>query len=202
MPERRVPTQKRSIERVELVLNTAKSLIGEHGNDAVSMREIAKQAELPISSIYQYFPDKNAILAAIMQQYFDAIHELIKHFIADCNSLDDVCQGLMAGVDQFYDMFKQEPSLAVLWAGMQANPTLKELDANDSRINAGLITAKLVEILPKTCEKEIFSAALLLLHTLGMTARLALDETYEDDAQAVIAEFKTLALLRLTALAK
>lgn len=201
MAQRRVPTQKRSKEKFDLILATAKSLVGEHGNDAVSMREIAKQAGLPISSIYQYFPDKNAILAAIMQGYFDGIRELIKAFLLDCESLDDLCQGLMAGVDTFYSMFKQEPTLAVLWAGMQANQELKQLDAQDSHINANLIAEKISEILPSKDRQEIFSAALLLLHTLGMTARLALDES-DDGAKAIIAEFKTLALLRVKALAE
>ena len=197
-PVRRTPTQKRSKERYELVIHTAKRLIGEMGNDSVSMREIAKQADVPISSIYQYFPDKNAILEAIMQSYFDEIRLGLNHFVDCCQSKEDMKQGIIKGIDQFYLAFKQEPTLAILWAGLQANPQLKALDTQDSYENAELITEKLCCITTKATKNDIHNAVLLLLHTAGMSVRLALDM---DDEQATkfIDEYKTLALLRLDA---
>lgn len=196
---RRVPTQQRSKEKFELILKTAKQLIGERGNDSVSMREIAKQAGVPISSIYQYFPDKNAILEAIMQGYFDEIRAGLLHFVDCCKSKESMKRGIIEGVDQFYLAFKQEPTLAILWAGLQANPQLKELDAKDSRENAQLITDKLCCISSKTNKPEVYNATLLLLHTAGMTVRLALDmETSQ--ANAFIEEYKILALHRIDAI--
>ena len=53
----RKPTQGRGRAKYEMILTTAKRLIGEHGNDSVSMREIAKQAGISVASIYQYFPE-------------------------------------------------------------------------------------------------------------------------------------------------
>ncbi|OUS30075.1 hypothetical protein A9Q99_06210 [Gammaproteobacteria bacterium 45_16_T64] len=197
--ERRIPTQKRSREKYDLILATAKELIGERGNDSVSMREIAKQAGLAISSIYQYFPDKNAILEAIMQNYFDKIRELISRFLSDCKTIEDFQNGLSVGMDMFYLLFKQEPALATLWAGIQANTELKELDAEDSRINSTLITEAFVSIFPNIHEEDIYGAILLLLHTAGMTVRLAL-ATPDKDGDKLIEEFKTLATLRLNSL--
>ncbi|KZY67175.1 hypothetical protein A3742_07840 [Oleiphilus sp. HI0071] len=196
---RRTPTQKRSKERYELVVNTAKQLIGERGNDSVSMREIAKQANVPISSIYQYFPDKNAILEAIMQSYFEEIRQGLRHFVDCCQCREDLKKGIIQGIDLFYATFKQEPTLAILWAGLQANPKLKELDAQDSRENAGLLTDKLCCFSKNSSSNEIYNAVLLLLHSAGMTVRLALDM---EPAQAdrFIDEYKALALLRLDAL--
>lgn len=198
-PSRRTPTQKRSKERYELVINTAKRLIGEMGNDSVSMREIAKQADVPISSIYQYFPDKNAILEAIMQSYFDEIRIGLNHFVDCCQSKEDMKKGIVDGIDQFYLAFKQEPTLAILWAGLQANPQLKALDTQDSHENAELITHKLCCITTKSNKDEIHNAVLLLLHTAGMSVRIALDMEPKQAAK-FIDEYKALALLRLEAL--
>jgi len=198
MPQdRRIPTQKRSREKYDLILSTAKGLIGERGNDSVSMREIAKQAGLAISSIYQYFPDKNAILEAIMQTYFDSIRDLITQFLTECKSQKDIEIGINTGTDLFYSLFKSEPALASLWASMQANNELKELDAEDSRINARLITETLKSIFSTTNEMEIYSAILLLLHAVGMTVRLALTVP-EEEGSALVDEFKKLALLRVS----
>lgn len=202
---RRTPTQKRSKERYERIITTAKTLIGEMGNDSVSMREIAKQANVPIGSIYQYFPDKNAILEAIMQSYFDDIRVGLNHFVDCCQSKEDMKEGVINGIDQFYLAFKQEPTLAILWAGLQANPLLKELDARDSRENAELITDKLCCITDNgngngnDKRKAIYNAVLLLLHTAGMTVRVALDME-EKQAIAFIDEYKTLAITRLEAI--
>ena len=198
-PSRRTPTQKRSKERYERVIITAKRLIGEMGNDSVSMREIAKQADVPISSIYQYFPDKNAILEAIMQSYFDEIRIGLNHFVNCCQSKEDMKKGIIDGIDQFYLAFKQQPTLAILWAGLQANPQLKALDTQDSYENAELITEKLCCITSKSDKNEIHNAVLLLLHTAGMSVRLALDMDAQQ-ASKFIDEYKALALLRLEAL--
>jgi len=168
------------------------------GNDSVSMREIAKQAGVPISSIYQYFPDKNAILEAIMQSYFDEIRIGLNHFVDCCQSKEDMKKGIVDGIDQFYQAFKQEPTLAILWAGLQANPQLKALDEQDSLQNAQLITERLCCLSNKSSKDEIFNAVLLLLHTAGMTVRLALSMD-SGQANSFINEYKTLALLRLNA---
>ena len=195
---RRIPTQKRSKEKYEAILRTAKQLIGDMGNDSVSMREIAKQAEVPISSIYQYFPDKNAILEAIMLDYFEEMRKGVRHFVNCCQSTEAMQQGIIDGIEAFYLSFTSEPTLAVLWAGLQANPQLKALDAQDSLENAQLITDQLCCITSDLNRSEIMNAVLLLIHTAGMAVRLALDME-ENQAQAFIDEYKTLAVLRLQA---
>ncbi len=198
--ERRIPTQERSREKYELILNTAKRLIGTHGNDAVSMREIAKESGVAISSIYQYFPDKNAILAAIMQGYFSRIRAMITAFVEDCEDLQTFTEGLAQGIDVFYQLFRDEPVLATIWAGVQANTQLRDLDAQDSQTNANILADRLCEIRPDLERNEIYDATLLLLHAAGMTARLALGMT-DEAGKRLVEEYKKLALLRMQAIA-
>lgn len=195
---RRTPTQERSREKYEQILHAAKQLIGERGNDAVSMREIAKAAGVAPSSIYQYFPDKNAILAAIMQDYFDQVDTLLQALTDRVRTVDELSAALDAGVDQFYALFAREPVLATLWAGIQANTVLRELDNDDSVSKARLLTAALCRLLPQASQDEAFDAALLLIQTLGLVVRMALTMSPEQ-GQRLIAEFKRLSRLRLAA---
>ena len=67
--KRRVPTQDRSAERVRSILQTAADLVAEVGYDQVTMTAVAERAEGSIGSLYQYFPDKSAIMQALFAQY-------------------------------------------------------------------------------------------------------------------------------------
>lgn len=64
-PERRVPTQERSRRRVEDILDAAELLVVQDGVEAITTREIARAAQVPVASLYQYFADKEAVLLAL-----------------------------------------------------------------------------------------------------------------------------------------
>src|SRR5262245_1644489 len=59
---RKMPVQKRSRERVERMLAVATELIAEKGSDALRMGEVAERSGVSIGSLYQFFPDKTALL--------------------------------------------------------------------------------------------------------------------------------------------
>ena len=63
--KRRVPTQERSRRRVEGLLDAAARLVVERGVEALTTRDIAEAAGVPVASLYQYFADKEALLLAL-----------------------------------------------------------------------------------------------------------------------------------------
>ncbi len=66
---RRVPKQERSEKRVETMLAAAGAVIGQRGLEAATMTEIAAQADMSIGALYQYFPNKDALAAALRAAY-------------------------------------------------------------------------------------------------------------------------------------
>lgn len=78
---RRVPRQDRSSQRVKLVLKAAAELIVEGGYDAATMTGIAGRARTSVGSLYQYFPDKAAVMQALLAQLGDDAEELWKPLI-------------------------------------------------------------------------------------------------------------------------
>jgi|RifCSPhighO2_12_1023870.scaffolds.fasta_scaffold129570_1 AcrR family transcriptional regulator len=197
---RRTPSQERSRERYETILRVARDLIGERGNDAVSMREIARQAGAPISAIYQYFPDKNAILAAIMEAYFDRIRSMVIELVESCDSFESLLEKSFRGLGSLYRIFREDPALATLWAGLQANPELQELDAEDSRRNAKIIAEKVLALSPKAHPVEVHDSMYLLSHMMGMAIRVSLT-LEEPEGERLFNEFKRIVMLRLQAFA-
>ncbi len=75
---RRRPRQSRGQKRVELLLDAAAEVIAESGIDAATAEAIALRARTAKGSLYQFFPNRDAVLAALALRYADemrAIHE-------------------------------------------------------------------------------------------------------------------------------
>lgn len=61
---RRQPKQERSVETVRIILDAAQNVISRSGIQGATAAAIAKEAGISIGSLYQYFPTKDAVLAA------------------------------------------------------------------------------------------------------------------------------------------
>ena len=79
------PKQKRSRERVQLILEATRNVLREDGIKALSTNSIAARGGIPVSSIYQYFPDKEAILIAVYEDYLEKIRTAYDEFDTEEN---------------------------------------------------------------------------------------------------------------------
>ncbi len=199
-PLRRRPSQDRGKERYDLIVRATQHLVGERGNDDVSIRDIAKEAGIAPSSIYQYFNDKNAIIVAIMEDYFDRSFEALKARTSSASNLSEWVLALEESVDFFINMIMEDPGWATIWSGIQASPALRDIDNEDALRNAHLLKEQILHFCPYVSAKEALAACVLLVQLVGLTARLALfsDTHLRDD---LISEFKTILRMRIKALA-
>ena len=68
--------ERRHREKTELrerILATAREMFASEGVEAVTMRKIADRIEYSATAIYQYFPDKEALLREICERDFAAL---------------------------------------------------------------------------------------------------------------------------------
>ncbi|RJL35324.1 TetR/AcrR family transcriptional regulator [Bailinhaonella thermotolerans] len=68
---RKTPRQQRSADTVERILQAAARVFVEHGYAAGTTNRIAEAANLSIGSLYQYFPNKDAILIQLVRRHID-----------------------------------------------------------------------------------------------------------------------------------
>lgn len=66
---RKMPKQTRSAQTVEAILDAAAGVFGERGYGGGTTNHIAERAGVSIGSLYQYFPNKDAILAGLMERH-------------------------------------------------------------------------------------------------------------------------------------
>jgi AcrR family transcriptional regulator len=69
---RRRPVQTRSKQTVERILDAAAHVFGERGY-AGTTNHVAERAGVSIGSLYQYFPDKDALLVALHDRHLEQI---------------------------------------------------------------------------------------------------------------------------------
>lgn len=70
---RRRPVQRRSRERVARLLDACAELLDEVGYDALTTREVARRAEVPIGTLYQFFADRQALCRALAERNLDRL---------------------------------------------------------------------------------------------------------------------------------
>ena len=73
MSEIRIPTQKRSIEKKDKIVEKGFELMCENGYFNTSTNDIAKYAGVSTGIIYQYFNDKKEIFIEGVKNYSDTI---------------------------------------------------------------------------------------------------------------------------------
>jgi len=66
-PSRRTPKQARAKATVDDLLEAAARLMAEEGPAALTTTRIAKRAGTSVGSVYQYFPDREAIVVALVE---------------------------------------------------------------------------------------------------------------------------------------
>lgn len=201
LPPRRRPRQARSRDRVDAILQAARELIGKHGNDAVSMREIASRASVPIASVYDYFPDKNGILRALMVRYLSDIQMQLVEILAPVDSLPELTSAIDRMVDALVAIFRKERELPTIWGAVQANTTLRQLDVEDGRRIAQFLGERFMQVIPNADPESVRDACLYAVSTVSTTVRMAV-YTNPRDGERLIREFKTLMQLRLQSLVK
>ena len=72
---RRKPQRQRGHERVAALLEAAGACFVEKGYEGTTMTEVAARAGAAIGSLYQFFPTKEALARALLEQYAQAAYE-------------------------------------------------------------------------------------------------------------------------------
>lgn len=187
---RRSPKQQRSRGRVEEILAAARRLIGEKGIDAVKMREIAALAGGPISSVYQYFPNKSAILAMLFEQWTDEIDARIEQRLSEVSDVDDLMAAASELLDYFYSRVAEDTTILDLLNAVQADKALRDLDLASSRRQVEQFCRVGERFMPEARHDEFRRVTFLMFHLAFGAVRLAIWD--RSDSGCVLTDFKAI----------
>jgi len=99
--KRRNPKQARAQATVDAILEAAFQILERDGEARLNTNLIAERAGVSIGTLYQYFEDREAILAAMGQRQVEATRERITQIILsapETGSVRAIVQAVMTGI--------------------------------------------------------------------------------------------------------
>jgi len=105
--------QKRSRERIKIILNTANEILLEHGVEAITVANIAKYSGLKRTSTYKFFPTPDSLKSMMISCYLDECLEELKD-TSNNISTDQSSVVVMRCVEMLYNFFQRVKGAQIL----------------------------------------------------------------------------------------
>jgi AcrR family transcriptional regulator len=81
IPLQRAPRQQRSREKVARALTAASELVAREGVAALTLPRVAEAAGVSVGALYQYLPDRDAIVRALVAEYHARLEALLENAV-------------------------------------------------------------------------------------------------------------------------
>jgi AcrR family transcriptional regulator len=188
--QRRTPQQARSRQKLARVLEAADRLLVTDGAEALTTTRIAAAAGISVGALYQYLPDRDAIVDALAERYLGRLDELMASFV-DRAASETWPDPVALLVDAFAALYRAEPGFRALWFGRHLTQRTREADRRHKRaMAAGLHRALVAQrLLPDD------PAAATACHTAFLAADAVIQEAFRTDPDGspdLLDELKTM----------
>ncbi|HEY1012422.1 MAG TPA: TetR/AcrR family transcriptional regulator [Herpetosiphonaceae bacterium] len=185
---RREPVQERSKQLVAWILDAAVQVYDQRGYAAATTTRIAERAGISVGSLYQYFPDKHAILVALAERHIAEGRELALRLLGEALREPPPLEALIRlFVAEFLALHRANPTLHRLLfeeiplpASVRAR--LREAEAELVAAVAGLLAARHDVAAPDPA----FAAYALVSIVEALTHRYALHGSPQFDEGAYV----------------
>jgi AcrR family transcriptional regulator len=107
---RKQPRQQRSQATVEAILDATARVLCTTGYDRASTNRVALAAGVSVGSLYQYFPSKEALVAALVERHVEQMVLLVKTKLAEVASAP-LAVGVRTMIDAMFAAHAVDPKL-------------------------------------------------------------------------------------------
>jgi AcrR family transcriptional regulator len=189
----RAPVQARSRERVDRILAVATELIGERGSEHLKMGELAARAGVSVGSLYQYFPDKAAVILALAERISDGSRRCIEGALAPVRTQAELGQAFGDLIDLYWRLFQAEPVRRDIWAGAAADKALVAVELAESRASGEVLAAAMLRARPDADPAAVATTAFLVWQLGEAAMRLAVSLPRQE-GDAVVAAYRRMSV--------
>ncbi|MBA3819903.1 MAG: TetR family transcriptional regulator [Deltaproteobacteria bacterium] len=193
---RKRPRQERSKATVDTLLEATARVLVKQGFDGLTTNAVAEAAGVSIGSLYQYYPNKEALVAALIEQHLDEMNAAIFSELTRV-ALLPMTQAIRAVIELTIRAHTIEPELhrvlteQVPRVGRMAR--LREADGICRRMVAGVLAARKDELAiadPDTAAFVIVASIEAITHRAALFAPERLrDPRLIDEAVALVTRY-------------
>ena len=112
------PTQRRSTQRLDALLDAAAEIVDETGFDRLTTQMVAERAGASIGTVYRYFPDRVAVLHALRERSVRRFRERVAVDMAN-TELRTWWDVVDIALDASIALYREEPGFSVVHAAQR-----------------------------------------------------------------------------------
>jgi len=188
---RKQASQDRSRATVEALVEATARILVREGFDAASTNHIAAMAGVSIGSLYQYFPSKEALVAAVIDRHHQELMHVVRGALAEVGSepLEPAVRKLVAAAIQAH---RVDPKLhRVLTEQIPRTGRLENV-ASFSRENYSLFRAYLEGHRDEVRAVDLALAAFVCVTSIeALTHTAVLHQVISDEATTALVDEAT-----------
>lgn len=200
-PLRRAPQQERGQRRLDKILEAAGKVIAKVGYEAATTNAIARQARTSIGSLYQFFPNKEAILQALADRYLSemrAMHDTMLDETAAQLPMPDLYDRIIGTLAHFH---ATHPAFETLFFGSTNSPQLAAAANQLTQECVGRVEALMAVREPQLDAGRRRLCATINVHVMKALMHVA-QESKAGFRADLLAEIKTLLLAHMNEVLK
>lgn len=193
---RKRPRQQRSKDTVDTILAATTRVLKQVGFDGLTTNAVAERAGVSIGSLYQYFPNKEALVLALIDRHSEEMNAAILQELARVAQLP-IAEAARAVIELTIRAHAIDPQLhrvlteQVPRIGKLAR--LRELDNISHRMVAGMLAARRAELAVEDLELAAFvlvSAIESIVHRAALLyPEMLRDPALVDEATRLVTRY-------------
>jgi AcrR family transcriptional regulator len=155
---RRQPSQARSVAAVEAILDAAARSLVARGFEATTTSLVAAEAGVSVGSLYQYFANKDALVAAVGQRHADRQLQVMTAAAMRVATapITEVVQTMCAALVEAHQIAPTLSNVLLQQVAQVGTSHHWEIERSARALVQGLLTARKEEILPDDIETASF----------------------------------------------
>jgi AcrR family transcriptional regulator len=159
---RSLPSQARSRQRVDVILDMTEKLVQRRGYEVVTAQMIAAATEISPGVLYHYFPGKHGIFAAVVQRAFERLEALMRQVGEADPAAENFSDFVSRVVDALVLHWRASRSAVLLWQALEHAPQLTPITAELKRRAIERNRATLKAYFPDLKPREVYVKALVM----------------------------------------
>ncbi|MFI2412608.1 TetR/AcrR family transcriptional regulator [Streptomyces sp. NPDC018947] len=185
---RRLPVQKRSAERFERLLDACAELLDEVGYAALTTKEVARRAGVPIGTLYQFFSDREGLISALAARNLEAFLGCVAARL-EREAPDGISGMVDVTVDEFVAMRRTITGFGVVDFGAAGQDHILEPLLDNNAAVAGRLRSLTASLTGVQDDADLEIAVRVALECADSVLKLAFRTDPQGDPQ-LIAECK------------